>query len=617
MAIEWLKNKFKQKFYPVSHENAILCGDNADITLKEKLDGMRTSTMKGLYDAGWYRIAEIDSVYSSSCIIKIGNVFINDGCEEHVFLFSKAYLKNEFMPLSCKYEGQKRIFTQLRRVDKDGKCYIEAYYNSSLQNNCLVTVLSMDSSNMVPWKAINWESALTDVEEGATIVCTYDIPENVTPATSLDLARLNGEAILYDSILETALTLPEGDHNFKLAGGNYTGSDLPHADYRYGQATIKVRGAIGDYTHTTVILWGTESIYSKYITVNYYDGTVSKWSGWQTQFTTAGGVVGGNNTTTPMYIKGSENKSYLGFRNNSNSLIGYLGFDYVNRPIYQGTDNVAYPLLHTGNMANHVIPRTRDSLSTSIIEKALTLDNGIYFFPLGGNYYTGDDLPKSNHAWEYSNAMVLKRNDVSLEIVLFSEMSGRIAVKSYHGGLWDDWYEVVATADLANYLSLNGGGTVNGAVHVNNNQISPLVVSNSGGQNTTVAFKGSTGTLGHLGFNMADNPAYLPGDGSSWHALLHTGNKPTGTYTGTGSAELRYIYFDVSTIGELVYVRGNGYFNIVSPSGTFSVNTLTGETSWIDGCAAFRTNELVPCIVLFDSNEAINASGVTYTYQVL
>ena len=38
MNIEWIKNKSNEKFYPISHENAILCGDDSAQTLADKLD---------------------------------------------------------------------------------------------------------------------------------------------------------------------------------------------------------------------------------------------------------------------------------------------------------------------------------------------------------------------------------------------------------------------------------------------------------------------------------------------------------------------------------------------------------------------------------------------------
>lgn len=104
-----------------------------------------------------------------------------------------------------------------------------------------------------------------------------------------------------------------------------------------------------------------------------------------------------------------------------------------------------------------------EGLGTSITEKAITLANGVHFYQLGGSYYTGNDLPTSNYAWSYSNAMVLKRNNGSLEIVLFSEKVGRIAIKSYDGS-WNEWSEYATTIDLANYLSRAGGNLKANAV---------------------------------------------------------------------------------------------------------------------------------------------------------
>lgn len=40
MTIEWLINKTKKKFYPITHAKAVLCGEASDKSLPEVLDGL-------------------------------------------------------------------------------------------------------------------------------------------------------------------------------------------------------------------------------------------------------------------------------------------------------------------------------------------------------------------------------------------------------------------------------------------------------------------------------------------------------------------------------------------------------------------------------------------------
>lgn len=45
MGIEWLLNKLKERFYPVTHADAVLCGTNADKTLTDKLNELENGTI--------------------------------------------------------------------------------------------------------------------------------------------------------------------------------------------------------------------------------------------------------------------------------------------------------------------------------------------------------------------------------------------------------------------------------------------------------------------------------------------------------------------------------------------------------------------------------------------
>lgn len=115
---------------------------------------------------------------------------------------------------------------------------------------------------------------------------------------SEDVKNIDGSQSVHTSILEKALTLEKGVYQFTLAGGAYTGNDLPSAFYAYGNATIykrtagtimvEMHGAVDDSSHFVPVF-------------NYYDGTA--WSGWKIMATTddlsnylpiSGGTLSGN-----------------------------------------------------------------------------------------------------------------------------------------------------------------------------------------------------------------------------------------------------------------------------------------------------------------------------------
>ena len=90
-----------------------------------------------------------------------------------------------------------------------------------------------------------------------------------------NLGNINSrlDTSLSSSVLDYALTLPEGMHTVRFPGDGYTGADIPNSYYRYSCATIIVRskGKI-----VTVLLYGIST--KAPLAVNSYDG--GKWNGW-------------------------------------------------------------------------------------------------------------------------------------------------------------------------------------------------------------------------------------------------------------------------------------------------------------------------------------------------
>lgn len=96
--------------------------------------------------------------------------------------------------------------------------------------------------------------------------------------------------------------------------------------------------------------------------------------------------------------------------------------------------------------------------------------------------------------------------------------------------------------------------------------------------------------------------------------ILHTGNKPSGSYTGNGDAASRTI--TTGGIGRVVEVFRNGYAAILFQGGaiilqysgnTASVSAIPSASVWTsEGSFAMKT-----------THAALNENGVTYYYQVL
>ena len=94
-------------------------------------------------------------------------------------------------------------------------------------------------------------------------------------ATNINLSNTNSrlDTSLSSSVLDYALTLPEGLHAVQFPGTGYTGTDLPKNSYMYSSATISVRstGKIA-----TVLLFGI----SKNCPLAVNSCEDGKWKGW-------------------------------------------------------------------------------------------------------------------------------------------------------------------------------------------------------------------------------------------------------------------------------------------------------------------------------------------------
>lgn len=103
-------------------------------------------------------------------------------------------------------------------------------------------------------------------------------------------------------------------------------------------------------------------------------------------------------------------------------------------------------------------------------------------------------------------------------------------------------------------------------------------------------------------------------DGGAYFAtnqVLHTGNKPSGSYTGNGSATSRTITH--GGIGTFVAVWSTNGFMVLSPIGGFGQYGIT-PVNLTAGAVGTTGNG---SFLLATTHAALNANGVTYYYQVL
>ena len=80
-------------------------------------------------------------------------------------------------------------------------------------------------------------------------------------------------------------------------------------------------------------------------------------------------------------------------------------------------------------------------LTTSLTAWAASLPNGKFGFSLGGDSYSGNDLPSGNY-WKYGNGVVIKRLGNSGTLIL-CDNSGNISTRALAAGVWSDWDSVV------------------------------------------------------------------------------------------------------------------------------------------------------------------------------
>lgn len=183
---------------------------------------------------------------------------------------------------------------------------------------------------------------IVNLENGITPVGNADKLDGKSAeefAKAEELTKVDGTEVLTTPILETALTLPDGEYEFKMGGYDYTDtSDLPHRNYAWGYATVYK----WNDEYVVVHLHG----YSTWSPV-WNAHTNSGWSGWQTSLSTTGGTLSNAKAEVLGIANTSAKNALFGFYG-SGALMGHIGIQ-EGIPVFVNTQNSYKQLLHTGN----------------------------------------------------------------------------------------------------------------------------------------------------------------------------------------------------------------------------------------------------------------------------
>lgn len=168
--------------------------------------------------------------------------------------------------------------------------------------------------------------------------------------------------------------------------------------------------------------------------------------------------------------------------------------------------------------------------------------------------------------------------------------------RSCINGDWKQW---------DSYLPLSGG-------RLSKNKITVLEIENTASNASVIDFYGQDGVMGALGFNGKNVPIFRSAENTA-NTILHTGNKPTGTYTGNGSATERIIA--VGGIGSAVVITNNSNYDIAVLYPTAGYIGHKSNVFTAGSGAYLNANNCD--ITLKTADALLNASGVTYRWRVI
>lgn len=226
------------------------------------------------------------------------------------------------------------------------------------------------------------------------------------------------------------------------------------------------------------------------------------------------------------------------------------------------------------------------------------------YLPKSGGTVNGDITVLSDEA--VNKAMNVKNSLRSVGVRVFS--NGSMEFYDYTNGknIFSSKLNGASTFNghASEDLSLTGGEVIIAG-------LSSFALTRNGAYMSGIAYKNTNGLLGYIGVDKDGNPVFRDSNETN-KTLLHTGNKPTGTYTGNGDATERTIA--TNGIGDVVMVFNNTKgFAIITKSGAVCIDT-SGNVSVLATTEAKFNGGI---ITLATTNAVLNALGTNHNYQVL
>jgi len=184
---------------------------------------------------------------------------------------------------------------------------------------------------------------------------------------------------------------------------------------------------------------------------------------------------------------------------------------------------------------------------------------------------------------------------------------------SQNWGAWGD-----ANVGLANYLPLSGG-TATGNITVSKNGEDAGIRAKETSNGTEIALEASaSGRIGLFDYGNVQWMLCRDTDGKlkvsdathSFVPLLHTGNKPSGTYTGNGTIDSRY--FQINSVGKTLMIWSVNGVCFINQTNAVLIGA-DGSVTWSKEGINYNGNTLG----FYSTSPVLNKSGDTYYYYAI
>lgn len=181
----------------------------------------------------------------------------------------------------------------------------------------------------------------------------------------------------------------------------------------------------------------------------------------------------------------------------------------------------------------------------------------------------------------------------------------------------DDVYHTGNKPTAADIGAVNkAGDTMKGALNVAaNSSQTPFIITNTaaGTANIGTSAGGKYKYLAWLSTQNNTDDLYLSSNCTGPHherKLIHSGDKPSGSYTGNGTGR----EIPIGGTGNLLFVRSGKGMALVTTGGCFAFSFANNTVS---GAAVYYSSGNMVIADASANHEIFNAAGVTYSYQVL